>query len=103
MDPNAFDADRFVTQLRREFIDNTRDRLTIVDDLITRLMDGGSGFDDALMKLQRHVHSIKGMGGTFDFPTVTTIAHRLEDYMETASELTVSHFESSGCSTPGSH
>lgn len=87
MPKTANDVDDFIEQLRREFIETTSERLNNVDDLITQMMEGaGSGAD--LAEFLRHIHSIKGQGGTFDFPSVTTVAHRLEDYIETAAEHT---------------
>jgi len=42
---------------------------------------GSAGnFPDAY-EFHRNVHSLKDSGGTFGFPLVTVIAHRLEDYM----------------------
>jgi len=74
-------------EIRLEFIVTTSERLTVVDDLISTMIDDGSEIDDSLIEFQRHIHSIKGQGATFDFPTVSTIAHRLEDYIETAPAL----------------
>jgi len=79
--------DSMLLEIRREFIETTAERLTTADDLISAMMEGGSDFDQSMMEFQRHLHSIKGMSGTFDFPIVSTIAHRLEDYIETAAEL----------------
>jgi len=73
-------------EVRLEFIETTTERLTTVDNLITAMMEERAG-DDDLFELQRHIHSIKGQGTTFDFPTVTKVAHRMEDYMETAQSL----------------
>jgi chemotaxis protein histidine kinase CheA len=79
--------DAILTQVRIDFIETTSERLTVVDDLISELMAGNEEGGSNLIELQRHIHSIKGQGTTFDFPSVTTIAHRLEDYIETAPPL----------------
>ncbi|NQW01154.1 MAG: Hpt domain-containing protein [Rhodospirillales bacterium] len=84
--------DEFVEQVRREFIESTSERLNSVDDLITAMMDSQQ-FDESLVEFLRQIHSIKGLGGTFDFPTVSTIAHRLEDYIETAPEFAARQFK----------
>ncbi len=86
------DVDDFFEQLRREFIEATSDRLSTVDDLITAMMENENP-DESLSEFLRHIHSIKGQGGTFDFPTVSTIAHRLEDYIETAPEHSQSQLQ----------
>ena len=80
---NDFDA--FVEQFRNEFIETTSERLVSIDDLITSMMNNNES-DTTLAEFLRHIHSIKGQGATFDFPIITTIAHRLEDYVETAPE-----------------
>jgi len=81
----TIDVDRFVEQFRQEFIETTSERLITIDDLITSMMNGSSS-DAALSEFLRHIHSIKGQGATFDFPIISQIAHRLEDYVETAPE-----------------
>ena len=78
----------FIEQIRNEFIETTTERLNTVDDLITAIMEENKA-EEALAEFLRHIHSIKGQGATFDFPTVTTVAHRLEDYVETASEHSI--------------
>jgi len=84
-DQSAIEA--IINEVRAEFIENTSERLITVDDLISEMMSQPDEGGIFLMELQRHIHSIKGQGTTFDFPTVTDVAHRLEDYIETAAEL----------------
>ena len=84
-DQSAIDA--ILKEVRAEFIENTGERLITVDDLISGMMSQTGDSEALLMELQRHIHSIKGLGTTFDFPTVTNVAHRLEDYIETAPEM----------------
>ena len=80
-----------LNEVRAEFIEHTSERLTIVDDLISDMMSPSGDSEAHLLELQRHIHSIKGQGTTFDFPTITDVAHRLEDYIETAPELDKAH------------
>jgi len=77
-----FFFDDIVVQYRSQFIETTIERLNSSDDLINAMMEGdNSGAVLALFLL--HIHSIKGQGGTFGFGTVTIIAQKLEDYVET--------------------
>jgi len=76
-----------LNEVRAEFIEHTGERLILVDDLISDMMSRSGDSETHLLELLRHIHSIKGQGTTFDFPTVTDVAHRLEDYIETAPEL----------------
>jgi chemotaxis protein histidine kinase CheA len=74
-------------EVRGEFIEITGERLTTVDDIISALIAAPEENQHQLLDLQRHIHSIKGQGTTFDFPTVSDVAHRLEDYIETSAKL----------------
>lgn len=85
MSKKSAELEDILEEVRRDFIETTCERLSTVDNLITDMMEDRNA-DTALVEFQRHIHSIKGQGGIFDFPTVTTIAHRLEDYLETAPE-----------------
>lgn len=78
--------DTILNEVRNEFIENTSERLITVDNLISDMLEG-VGTDESMVDLQRHIHSIKGQGATFDFPFVSDVAHRLEDYIETSAEL----------------
>lgn len=40
-----------------------------------------------MAEIQRSIHTIKGQGSTFDFPAVTLIAHRMEDFIESVTEV----------------
>jgi chemotaxis protein histidine kinase CheA len=68
-------------QYRSEFIESVTERLNSSDDLI-RDMINDKNCGSALTQFLLLIHSIKGQGGTFGFGTVTTIAQKLEDYVE---------------------
>jgi len=76
-----------LADMAQEFIESCEDRLDDVDVCLGRLQrqEGIAGND--ILEVKRHVHSLKGMGATFQFPSVTLIAHALEDYFETLFEL----------------
>ena len=80
------DIEAVLQNLRQEYIDGSQDMLAEIDELIGR-MSRGDGADEAFLSLRRRVHTIKGQGGTFGFPLITRIAHMLEDYFETISEV----------------
>jgi len=91
MSTNQTTIEAILNEVRGEFIEHTGERLIIVDDLISDMLAQSDDSEAHLMELQRHIHSIKGQGTTFDFPTVTDVAHRLEDFIETAPELDTAH------------
>jgi len=73
--------DDIVVQYRSEFIESVTERLNSSDDLL-KAMIKDKNYGSALTQFLLHIHSIKGQGGTFGFATVTTIAQKLEDYVE---------------------
>ncbi|MBT3395566.1 MAG: hypothetical protein HOB82_06740 [Alphaproteobacteria bacterium] len=77
----AQSVDEVMASLRNEFIERANDHLDELDTAIRAAQhDAGGNFPDEY-EFRRRIHSLKGSGGTFGFPLVTVIAHRLEDYM----------------------
>ena len=73
-------TERIIARLRQEFLADVSDRL----DTVQRALDAAARERDdaaAIMLICREVHNIKGMGGSFGFPTITRVAHKLEDYL----------------------
>lgn len=86
------DVDKIMAGLRQEFIVDAGDTL---EGLFARLEENrtGHGSDavDLLKTLLRDTHTLKGQGGSFDFPSITMIAHRLEDYLAGIGALESHH------------
>jgi HPt (histidine-containing phosphotransfer) domain-containing protein len=72
--------DDLMVKLRQEFLDTAEDHLREIDALL-RGLRAGRGSDDTASEIRRRVHSLKGMGGTFGYPLITVISHRMEDYL----------------------
>jgi len=87
MNESAADLEMILADMAQEFIEGCEDRLDEVDACLARLrrQEGSSG--DHILEVKRQVHSLKGMGATFQYPSVTLIAHALEDYFETLFEV----------------
>ena len=82
--------DRIIARLCQEFLTDAQERIGTIE---TALGTGGGPDPDALMTIRREAHNLKGMGGSFGFPVISLIAHRLEDYisgLETLGERHVS-------------
>lgn len=79
--------DRILAQLRADFLSDARDRLDAMDSA------AGSADDEvgALLAIRREAHNLKGMGGSFGFPSITLIAHRLEDFTAELAGLSDAH------------
>jgi CheY-like chemotaxis protein/HPt (histidine-containing phosphotransfer) domain-containing protein len=76
--------EHIIDQFRDEFLTDARERLGSIE---AALGGNGRGGGDvgagagSLVRVRREVHNLKGMGGSFGFPVISLIAHRLEDYI----------------------
>ncbi len=78
--------DDIFAQLRQDFLTDTRERLDHMESAATESEDA-----NALLSIRREAHSIKGMAGSIGFPSITTIAHRLEDFVAELTGLSEAH------------
>ena len=76
-----------MARLRREFLDTADDRLGTLDDLVDEVRQKKEDSPERMSEFRRIAHSLKGMGGTFGYPLVSVIAHRLEDFIESEADL----------------
>ncbi|MFQ5775628.1 MAG: Hpt domain-containing protein [Kiloniellaceae bacterium] len=83
-DPAIHLDDKILAQLRQDFLADAWERLESMERAVS---DGPVG-EEGLLTIRREAHSLKGMGGSFGFPSVTLLAHRLEDYLAQLSALT---------------
>jgi CheY-like chemotaxis protein/HPt (histidine-containing phosphotransfer) domain-containing protein len=83
------DLEMILADMRQEFIEASNDRLDEVEEAISRLLANKGKPEYEMLEIKRHVHSIKGMGGSFGFPSATLWAHALEDYLETVKDIGV--------------
>jgi chemotaxis protein histidine kinase CheA len=79
------ETDDILARLRQEFIETSLECLDSIEPSITKIGAGASKVDADIAEIQRIIHTIKGQGSTFDFPAITDIAHRMEDYMESTA------------------
>jgi len=79
--------EQMLETLRCEFIDGTFDRLDNLEKSLDGVFNQGSLEGEALTDFHREIHSLKGLGGTFGFPFMTMVAHRLEDYLADIAAL----------------
>lgn len=77
--------------LQSEFLDEARDRLSEMEECLNDIYIGLIDTSEALVKLRREAHTLKGMGNAFGFPLITVLTHRLEDYMSNLSSPTADH------------
>lgn len=81
------DFQEALAQLRQEFVDSSAERLDQIDVLIDRMYRQEGDRNADFVEFQRDIHSMKGSAGTYGFDSVTLIAHKLEDFIEAAPDL----------------
>ena len=74
--------DHILDALRGEFLVDVRERLEVIEEALGGSGGGGAGRGggagaEALLTIRREAHNLKGMGGSFGFPVISLIAHRL--------------------------
>ncbi|KZB60384.1 MULTISPECIES: Hpt domain-containing protein [Thalassospira] len=78
-------ADDIVASLKQDFIEDTIERVDRIETTIDRIAGGMDEAGPGIAEIRREAHTVKGLAGSFGFPLVGAIAHRMEDYI---AELT---------------
>jgi len=76
-----FPFENVFANLRTEFQIDAQDCLGRLEAQLDGVRKKAVAASAAMADLCREVHTMKGSGGSFGFPTVTVIAHRLENYI----------------------
>ncbi len=87
MNSSGNNYDNLLASLRGEFVEEAEDNLTSIEMLLENLRAGQEGGASAIDNIRRYAHSLKGSAGVADFPVVSMIMHRMEDYLSGAKEL----------------
>ena len=80
-------ADAIVASLKQDFIEDTIERIDRIETTIDRVAGGMDQAAAGIAELRREAHTVKGLAGSFGFPLVGAIAHRLEDYIADLTEI----------------
>jgi len=80
------ETDAILARLRLEFIETSTDVLDNIELTLGALANEALDTAHDIEEIQRVIHTIKGQGSTFGFPAVTRIAHRMEDFIESAPD-----------------
>lgn len=72
-------TDSVIDKLRMRFVATALVKLDGIDAAIARL--GSDDAATATAEIKSNAHTLKGMGGSFGFMSVTRIAEALEDYL----------------------
>lgn len=87
------DVDAIFAGLKDSFIESTIERLESLDSLIQSIQSGDSNNAGEMTDFRGQIHSIKGTGGTFGFPVVSIICHRLEEMIKEEREYSPDEFD----------
>ncbi|MBL6988072.1 MAG: Hpt domain-containing protein [Methylobacter sp.] len=86
------DFSLLLAAMRDDFVGELADRCDFLEEYALALGQGKKGAFDELF---RNIHSLKGSGGTFDLPLITSICHQFEVFASDArsrfDSLAVSH------------
>jgi len=72
--------ENILLELRREFMIEARDRLDDARGVLEGIYNGAMDRTSAVNVIRRNIHSLKGMGKSFGFPTISLVSHRLEGF-----------------------
>ncbi len=90
-DPNSAQTeenhDQILKQLRGEFLIDARERLDEITYELSQYNSAGGDAEKSLLAIRRQCHILKGMGSSFEFPTITLVALRIEDYLARAHTI----------------
>ena len=87
MGASATDIEQVIAELRIEFIEDAIDHIERSYELIDEAEKNNDKIDENMLRIKRNIHSLKGQGGSFGFPSITRIMHNLEDFFETSYEF----------------
>ena len=73
--------DDLVSNLAQEFLVDSVETLGNLGLLVSETHDGKVDGGYTLQTVRREIHTLKGQGSSFGFPSITAIAHRLENYL----------------------
>jgi CheY-like chemotaxis protein/HPt (histidine-containing phosphotransfer) domain-containing protein len=74
-------VDRYIEELELEFIAIAGDSIHEIHNLIDQIDEDPEVAPRAIRTIKRLTHTLKGNGGTFGFPNISLVAHRIEDYI----------------------
>jgi len=75
-------ADAIVDLMRDDFLDDFRDRMRTAVAIRTETVADATCAKDRLAAFRREIHSLKGTGGSFGFPSVSLICQRFEEFLD---------------------
>ena len=73
--------DDLIANLAHEFLVDAVDTLGNLGLLVSETQQGTVDPGYTLQTVRREIHTLKGLGSTYGFPSITVIAHRFDNYL----------------------
>lgn len=74
------DMEAILNEMRGRFFETAQEKIDLLYELLGTFSVDTALSSHGVEDFRREVHSLKGMGGTFQMPMVTTICHQMEGY-----------------------
>jgi len=87
MADDKFNMDAILAEMNDKFIETAQEKLVRLNDILQELPGSDQGKEGLVEELYREIHSLKGLGGTFQMPLVSKICHMFEDYLASTSDF----------------
>lgn len=93
MSGGAHNLQAFDQQMEGEFLDEARDMVSAVDVLLENVRSRAVAGADAASSIRRDVANLRMLGRSVNFPQISVITHRLEDYVADLADLDPRHVQ----------
>ncbi|MDJ0949436.1 MAG: Hpt domain-containing protein [Alphaproteobacteria bacterium] len=80
-------------QMLDEFLGDVAERLDLIERSLPTQDSDSKSAEDSIHLARREANTIRGSASAFGFPTISLIAHRMEDYLQSISELSGQHVD----------
>ncbi len=81
IDDDDYDHAQLLEQLTQEFLEEASERMTLLAALFEESIHSKNVSTENLHAFRRELHTLKGQGSSFGFPSISIIAHRFEDFL----------------------
>lgn len=85
--PDFDQIENIIHDLGQEYLVDVAETLLTLSEVVERTRNETAEAAQALLTIRREAHNLKGLGGSFGFPSITLIAHRLENYLSGLDDL----------------
>lgn len=89
------DMEEILAQMKDKFLDTAQEKLDRLNEILKELSHDSANEKALIDEFRREVHSLKGMGGTFQMPLVTSLCHSFEAFLDGETRFDAAIIESS--------